>query len=88
LHLRAEWTDVPLELQLLILADTPLAELARLATLCKPLRAVYRERLRERQACIEGRLAEGWPKDVTKEFSPEDMALPHDLIDSPPVGHL
>jgi hypothetical protein len=46
---------------------------------------VYQERLQERQACIEARLAESLPKDVTKMFCPTDMALPHDLIDTPPV---
>jgi hypothetical protein len=46
---------------------------------------VYKERLQERQACVEARLAESLPKDVTEMFCPTDMALPHDLIDTPPV---
>jgi hypothetical protein len=78
---------MPFDIQLAILADIPLAELARLATLGKALRAAYKERLKERGVCIEASLAEGWPVEVTEGLSAADTAVPRDLIVSPPVGH-
>jgi hypothetical protein len=52
--------DLPPDIQEIILgmvlADAPLAQLAGLATLCKAMRAAYRERLTERLACIQERL--------------------------------
>ncbi len=82
------WSDLPLDVQLHILSFIPLAELARLAPLGKVMRAGYKERLKERQACIEGSLAEGWPVEVTEGLSAADMAVPRDLIVSPPVSAL
>jgi hypothetical protein len=82
------WSDLPLDVLLTILADAPLAELARLATLGKDLRAAYKERLKDREACIRARLAEDWPAEVTEGLSAADMAVPRDLIVSPPVSAL
>jgi hypothetical protein len=53
--------------------------------MCQVMRAACKERLQERQACIEARLAEGWPVEVTEGLSAADMAVPRDLIDTPPV---
>ncbi len=68
-----------------ILAGASLAELARLAILSKGMRAAYEERLKERKSCIQERLAEGWPAQFTQGLSEEDMAVPRDLVVSPPV---
>ncbi len=80
-----QWTDLPFDIQLAILADIPLAELARLATLSKGMRAAYEERLKERQSCIQERLAEGWLGLLSRQLSQADMAVPRDLVVSPPV---
>jgi hypothetical protein len=82
------WADMPLELQLHIMGLAPLADLARAATLCKGMQAAYRERLQEREACIQANLAEGWPPEVTDGLSEAHMALPRDLIVTPPVCHI
>ncbi len=80
------WEDLPGEVRKRILGYVSLAELARLATLCKGLHAAYRERLAERQACIEARMAdEVWEPEVTEGLSQADMAVPRDLIVDPPV---
>lgn len=80
------WTDTPLDIQLLILEYIPLAQLARLATLCKLMQAVYGERLQERETCIQARMAEAWPAEVTEGLSAADTAVPRDLITSSPVS--
>jgi hypothetical protein len=82
------WADVPVDVQLYIIAFIPLADLARMAGMGKSMRAAYRERLKERETCIEARLAVGWPREVTKGLSAADMAVPRDLIDTPPVRPL
>jgi hypothetical protein len=94
------WGELPPDMQEIILgmvlADAPLAQLARVATLCKAMRAAYRERLAERHACIQERLiefrsaswSEGWSALYPVELSDEHMALPHDLVVDPPVSAL
>jgi hypothetical protein len=72
-------------MQLLILPHIPLDELARLATLSKGIREAYKERLKERETCIQEHLSGGWPTQVTDGFSKADMAVPRDLVVSPPV---
>jgi hypothetical protein len=84
-HHGAQWADVPLDVERIIMHDVPLAVLARLATLSKGFLALYRERLQERDDCIRGRLAQGWPAEVTEGLSPPDMAVPQDLVMRPPV---
>jgi hypothetical protein len=80
------WTDMPLDIQLLIIEYLPLADLARMATMSNFMLAAYSERLQERQACIEASLAEDWPLEITQGLSAADMAVPKDLIVTPPVG--
>ncbi len=59
-----------------------------MATESKFIMAAYKERLQERQACIDAHLAEGWPVEVTEGLSAADTAVPRDLIVSPPVNLL
>jgi hypothetical protein len=80
------WTDMPLDIHLHILGFIPFADLARLATVGKGMLALYKERLKERQSCIEARLSKGWPKEVTEGLSQADTAVPRDFIVSPPVS--
>jgi hypothetical protein len=82
------WADIPVEVQQHILGFVPLADLARAAAVCKGMRAAYRERLQEREACIQLSSEEGWPPEVTEGLSPAHMALPRDLVVTPPVGPL
>jgi hypothetical protein len=84
-HPGPTFNDLHLDLQLAVLAHVPLADLARHATMCQVMRAGYKERLQEREACIEASLASGWPVEVTEGLSAADMAVPRDLIVSPPV---
>jgi hypothetical protein len=81
------WNDLHLDAQLAVLTHLPLAELARQATVSKSMRAGYKERLKERQACIDARLAQGWPVEVTRRLSAYRTAVPRDLIDTPAVRH-
>jgi hypothetical protein len=83
-----DFSKLPLDLQLHILSYAPLAALARMATVSKYMLAVYKERLQERQACMDANLAEGWPAETTEGLSPADMAVPRDLVVSPPVSPL
>jgi hypothetical protein len=75
-------------MRLHILTFIPLAELARLASTGKALRALYREQLKERQTRIDAALAAGWPKEVTDGLSEADKAVPRDLVVFPPVSYL
>jgi hypothetical protein len=83
----------------MVQADAPLAQLARLATLCRSMRAVYQERLGERRACIQERLARGkqvlgwpynhwaagWTDSLAGGLTEEHMAVPRDLVVTPEV---
>jgi hypothetical protein len=99
-HTAVGWEDLPPDTQEtilgMVLADAPLAQLARLATLCKAMRAAYRERLAERLACIQecfrnskrhimDLYTTGWGLEVTAGLLEVHMAVPRDLIVSPPV---
>jgi hypothetical protein len=77
---------MPIDLQLAILEYIPLAELARLATLSKGIRAAYKDRLQERQTCISAGLAQGWPEEVTEGLSAADIAVPRDFVVTPLVS--
>jgi hypothetical protein len=79
------WADLRLDMQLTILADISLAELARLALVSKGFLALYDERFRERHNCIEKHLAEGWPPKVTQGLTDAEMAVPRDFVVCPPV---
>jgi hypothetical protein len=81
-----EWTDLPLDMHVEILAYIPLADLARQATVSKNMLGLYKERLRERQTCIDAHLAVGWPVEVTRGLSRGDTDVPRDLVVSPPVS--
>jgi hypothetical protein len=76
---------IPLDVTLHIFSYMPLADLARVAILGKAMRALYKQRLKEREACIEARLAQRWPAEVRQGLSAANMAVPRDLIDTPPV---
>jgi hypothetical protein len=79
---------IPLDVTLHIFTYLQLADLARVAILGKAMRALYKERLKEREASIEARLAQDWPLWVKEGLSAANMAVPRDLIDTPPVRHL
>jgi hypothetical protein len=76
---------LPEEMQRLILAHVPLRELARLACLSKELRAVYRDRTRDRDAAVTALLESHFPAGFREGLTPEQTALPNDLIVDPPV---
>jgi hypothetical protein len=78
---------MPLDIQLSVLAYVPLADLARLATLSKGMRAVYTERLQERETCIDARVDKA-PDDVIQRLAAVDIAVPRDLVVTPPVSLL
>jgi hypothetical protein len=76
---------LPEAMQRLILAHIPLRELARMACLSKELRAVYRDRTRDRDAAVTAVLESHFPAEFREGLTPAQTALPNDLVVVPPV---
>jgi hypothetical protein len=67
------------------MAYVPLRNLAQLACLCKAFRALYLERVMEREEVVSGLLETHFTAEFREGLYPAETALPRDLIVDPPV---
>jgi hypothetical protein len=79
------FTNLPPDIQSRILAYVPLRNLAQVASLCKGFRALYLERVMEREEVVSGLLESHFTAEFREGLYPADTALPRDLIVDPPV---
>lgn len=76
--------DLPFDVLLKIMSDYPLAELARLATRCREMQAVCKQRLKDDPE--KARLAKALFPDVKGQALPADILSLRELPDSPMVS--
>jgi hypothetical protein len=78
-------SNLPADMQRVILGYLPLVDLARLACVNNELRTAYVDRVTERDTAVAALLESHFTAEFREGLSPTQRALPYDLIVLPQV---